>query len=128
MKIIFVIISNLLILSLFSCDDTITSADIDNLVMPDSNVSYSLHIAPVFEAKCVSCHNSANKQGGVDLSSWAAATSDYNIIFPGSDSTSILVWTIEGTYSFPLMPPNERLKQNHIEGIKTWIREGAQYN
>jgi len=111
-----------------SCDDTITSEEIDNLVMPASNVSYAQHIAPVFEVKCVGCHNSQRKDGDVDLSSWTSVVADPSIVFPGSDSTSILVWTIEKLPPYPPMPPGEWLKRNHIDGIRTWIREGAQNN
>ena len=116
------------ILLFISCDDTITSEDIDKLVMPDSNVSYAQHIAPVFEVKCVGCHNDQRKEGGVNLSSWVNATSDPRIIFPGSDSTSVLVWTIEKVPPYAPMPPNQWLVRNHIDGIRIWIREGAKNN
>jgi len=130
-----------------SCDDTLTSSDINNIVMPDSNVSYKAHVAPVFEIKCVPCHNSQRSEAGLDLSSWVNATRDLTIIFPGldlsswvnatrdltiifpgSDSTSILVYAIERIPPYVPMPPNEWLKRNHINGIRTWIREGAQNN
>ena len=111
-----------------SCDDTLTSSEIDNLVMPDSNVSYKAHVAPVFEVKCVPCHNSQRSEAGLDLSSWVNATRDPTIIFPGSDSTSILVYSIERIPPYAPMPPNEWLKRNHINGIRTWIREGALNN
>jgi hypothetical protein len=39
-----------------------------------------------------------------------------------------LVWTIEGYTNYPLMPPQGRMKENHIQGIRTWIREGALNN
>ena len=124
----FVFFCLITISALTSCDDTITQEDINNLVMPDSKVSYAQHIAPVFEVKCVGCHNSSKKDGGVDLSSWTTITADPSIVFPGSDSTSILVWTIEKLPPYPPMPPNEWLIRNHIDGIRTWIREGAQNN
>jgi Planctomycete cytochrome C len=111
-----------------SCDDSLTSTEIDNLVMPDSNVSYRMHVAPVFEVKCVPCHNSQQGEAGLDLSSWVNATRDPTIIFPGSDSTSILVYTIERFPPYAPMPPYEWLQRNHINGIRTWIREGAQNN
>jgi hypothetical protein len=111
-----------------NCDDSLTSTDIDNIVMPDSNVSYGRHIAPVFEVKCVPCHNDGRSDGGVNLSSYVKATSDLSIIFPGSDSTSILVYTIERIPPYSPMPPGEWLKRNHIDGIRIWIREGAQNN
>lgn len=122
------LISIIVILVSQNCDDTFTSTDIDNIVMPDSNVSYSRHIAPVFEVKCVPCHRDERSEGGVNLSSYVKATSDPSIIFPGSDSTSILVYTIERIPPYPPMPPSEWLKRNHIDGIRTWIREGAQNN
>ena len=127
-KYFILILAFLILLISQSCEDSITSTEINNLVMPDSNVSYSKHIAPVFEVKCVSCHNSQRSEAGVDLSSWVNATRDPSIIFPGSDSTSILVYTIERIPPYPPMPPPEWLKRNHIDGIRTWIREGALNN
>ncbi len=125
-KYYFVLIAASLILFAQGCDDTFTNSEVDNIVMPDSNVSYSAHIAPVFEVKCVQCHNDSRKEAGLDLSSWLAATNDPSIIFPGNDSSSVLVWTIERIYK--PMPPSESLIPNHIKGIKTWIREGALNN
>jgi hypothetical protein len=111
-----------------NCDDSLTLTEVDNIVMPDSNVSYSKHVAPVFEVKCVPCHNSQRSEAGLDLSSWVNATRDPSIIFPGSDSTSILVYSIEKIPPYAPMPPYEWLKRNHIDGIRTWIREGAKNN
>ena len=127
-KILLVISVIILFALLQNCDDTITSSDINNLVMPDSNVSYARHIAPVFEVKCVPCHNDQRSEAGVNLSSWTQVVRDPSIVFPGSDSTSILIWTIERIPPYPPMPPSEWLKRNHIDGIRTWIREGAQNN
>jgi len=126
LKYFIIFIVALILIIAQSCDDSLTSSDIDKLVMPDSNVSYSRHIAPVFEVKCVPCHNDQNSEGEVNLSSWTNVT-DPRLIIPGDDSSSVLVWTIERISNKP-MPPNESLKRNHIDGIRTWIREGAQYN
>jgi hypothetical protein len=128
-KIYIVITFTSIILLAQSCDDTLTSTEVNNIVMPDSNVSYSKHIAPVFEVKCVPCHNNTGrKEAGLDLSSWSAATLDPRIIARGSDSTSVLVFSIEGLPPYALMPPSGRLIDNHIKGIRTWIREGALNN
>lgn len=126
-KYLLIFISALL---LAACDDTLTNEEVNNRPIPDSNVSYAQHIAPIFEIKCVSCHNSSAREGGVDLSSWSAAVSDPRIIFPGSDSTSVLVWTIERRSGFPPMPPVQfpPLTAEQIRGIKTWINEGAKNN
>jgi len=127
-KYYFVLVAASFILFAQSCDDSLTNSEVDNIVMPDSNVSYSRHIAPVFEFKCVQCHNSSRKEAGLDLSSWLDATSDPRIIARGSDTTSVLIWAIEGIQSTPLMPPQGRMQENHIQGIRTWIREGALNN
>ena len=128
LKYFIILIFSFVVIISQSCDDTLTSSEIDNLVMPDSNVSYKAHVAPVFEVKCVPCHNSQRSEAGLDLSSWVNATRDPTIIFPGSDSTSILVYSIERIPPYAPMPPNEWLKRNHINGIRTWIREGALNN
>ena len=127
-KYLLIFFATLILIISQNCKDTITSTDADNIVMPDSGVSYSQHIAPVFEVKCVPCHNDQRSEGGVNLSSWTNVVRDPSIVFPGSDSTSILVWTIERIPPYPPMPPAEWLKRNHINGIRTWIREGALNN
>jgi len=125
---IFVI--NFLLLINTGCDDTLTADEVDNIVMPDSNVSYAEHIAVVFEFNCNRCHNSSQREGGVDLSTWSGIVADPRIVFPGSDSTSVLIWTIEYRPGFPPMPPLQYrgLVLNHIKGIRTWINEGAKNN
>ncbi|RKY94220.1 MAG: hypothetical protein DRQ01_02890 [Ignavibacteriae bacterium] len=121
---------NFLLLINTGCDDTLTADEVDNIVMPDSNVSYADHIAVVFEFNCNRCHNPSQKEGGVDLSTWSGIVADPRIVFPGSDSTSVLVWTIEYKPGFPPMPPLQYrgLVLNHIKGIRTWISEGAKNN
>jgi hypothetical protein len=115
----------------FGCDDTITVQDIDNREIPDSNVSFSKDIAPIFELKCVSCHGSGSLEGGVDLTTWAGVV-DPRIVIPGEADTSPLVWTIEQRPGFPIMPPRDSpflpLTLKQIQGVITWINEGAKNN
>lgn len=117
---------------LISCDDTITNSDIDQVVIPSKNVSYAKYIQPVFNLKCTSsgCHNEESMAGGYSLTSWSNAVIP-GIVDPGSVETSRLVWRIEGK-GVPLMPPvgstSPPLTRNQVEGIKTWIREGAKNN
>ncbi len=129
-KIIF--ISILLFLPLTGCDDTITVEDVDKKVIPDSNVSFSQHIYPVFQIKCAfsGCHVGPSPQAGLDLTSWAGTTANPNIILPGNPELSSMVWTIEGLAGFPPMPPvgYRPLTINQINGIKIWIAEGARNN
>lgn len=113
-----------------NCDDSITNEDVDNMRIPSSNVSFGEHIYPIFQVKCIRCHNATDPDGGLDLTSYANATSDFNVIFPGDSELSGLVWAIEARAGVEPMPPigYPPLKPHHITGIKTWIQEGAKNN
>jgi hypothetical protein len=115
-----------------NCKDTITSNDVDNMVIPDSGVSYSQHIAPVFNAKCVNCHGVGTTEAGLDLTTWSGTVANPSIVFPGEPDNSSLVWSIEGRPGFPAMPPvgspYTPLNQNQINGVRIWIAEGALNN
>ena len=120
-----------LISSFLGCDDTITVQDLDNREIPDSNVSYSKDIAPIFELKCVSCHGNGRLDAGLDLTVWSGFV-DGRIVVPSVSNNSVLVWTIEGRQGFPPMPPAGSpflpLTSKQIQGVKTWIDEGAENN
>lgn len=120
----------LLLLLFFGCDDSINIVDIDNRIIPDSNVSYADHIVPVFQAKCFACHGNGRTDGGLDLSIHTRFV-DGRIVVPGDTSTSILIWRVEGNRSFDPMPPLGTaypLTPNQIKGLKTWIQDGAKNN
>lgn len=116
---------------LFSCDDTLTNLDVDNKVIPDSNISFSEHIYPVFQVKCFSCHGNGVFEGGLDLTLHSRFV-DGRIVVPGDTVTSILIWRIDRPprAGFNPMPPEymPQLTPNQIKGIKTWIAEGALNN
>ena len=128
---------NILLASLFllailfiSCDDAITNNHIDDVVIPSSNVSYAQYIQPVFNVKCTSsgCHDNESMAGGYSLTTWSSARIA-GIVEPFTVETSRMVWRIDGL-GFPIMPPPTKgyLTANQREGIKTWIKEGAQNN
>ncbi len=105
------------------CDDTLTN-------VPDSNVSFADHIYPVFQVKCAfsGCHAQPNPANGIDLSTWAGVTADPNIVFPGEPELSRLIWAIEARAGISPMPPagfTTPMTLDQIEGIRTWIDEGA---
>jgi hypothetical protein len=114
----------------FGCDDS--STDIDNDEIPSSNVSYSQHIQPIFNVKCVNCHGVGITEAGLDLTTWSGTTADPSIVVPTLPENSKLVWSIEGNPAVPPMPPIESpyrpLTENQIRGVKTWIAEGAKNN
>ena len=128
MKILSLIIISLIFL--LGCDDTLTNENVDNKPIPDSNVSFADHIYPVFQVKCAfsGCHAQPNPADGIDLSTWAGVTADPNIVFPGEPDLSRLVWAIEARAGISPMPPlgyATPITIDQIQGIRTWIDEGA---
>ena len=116
------------------CKDSITANQLDNIVIPDSNVSYKKYIQPVFNLKCINCHGNGQTDGGIDLTTWASTTADPNVVFKGNPDNSSLVWAIKGNYqgNAEPMPPlgsaYKPLTQNQVNGVVTWIKEGAKNN
>jgi len=116
-----------------SCDDTLNESNIDDVIIPDKNVSYNEYIQPVLTIKCSTsgCHNDESMAGGYSVTSWSNVVTP-GIVNPGNVETSILVWRIEGI-GVEIMPPignllSKPLTENQVEGIKTWIEEGAKSN
>jgi hypothetical protein len=103
------------------------------VVFPARNVSFGVHVQTLFNQACAlsSCHDDGSHAGGLSLTSW------YNTVLavPGivvikDPQNSILVMKIEGRGpAGDRMPPGANaLNQNQINGIRTWIAEGAQNN
>ncbi len=127
---VFYTLSFLTFVFLIGCKDQGTN--IDSTEIPSSNVSYSQYIQPVFDNKCNNsgCHEDASRAGGLSLTSWANTTSDPGVVFPGKPETSRLIWAIQNQAGINPMPPYgyAGLTKNQIDGIKTWIQEGAKNN
>ncbi len=115
----------------YACKDTVGPNDND---IPAKNVSYSRHIQPIFNYKCTlsGCHDDATKAGGLSLTNYASTTEDIQIVFPYHPENSILVWAIEGAGGYGPMPPVTApappVTKKELQGIKTWIKEGAKAN
>jgi len=129
---IFILILITGIISLFGCDDNLTNSDLDKIIIPSKDVSYNEYIQPVLNVKCATsgCHDDGTRAGNYSVTNWANVVTP-GIVDVGNVETSRLVWRIEGL-GVPIMPPIGAivapLTKNQIDGIKTWIREGARNN
>jgi hypothetical protein len=118
---------------LISCDGNGIS-DIDDVVIPSQNVSFAQYIQPIFNYKCTNsgCHDSESRAANLDLTTWTGATSDPLIVSPRFPDNSKMVWAVEGNSGASIMPPPYGsvlpLTENQIEGLRTWIEEGAKAN
>jgi hypothetical protein len=120
-----------LIFGAASCKNTVSGPNGQTtIVFPSSNVSYIKYIQPLFNIDCnySGCHDSGTKAGGLDLTDYNSAMSVPGVIVPGNSKSSILVQRITGQLPIMPPPPLPTLTPNQIQGIKTWIDEGAKDN
>lgn len=91
-------------------------------------VTYVDHVLPIFRAKCLSCHNTDKKSGGLDLSNFTAVRAgggSGEVFDPGNAGASIL-WKVINHEEEPKMPPNsDKLPAEMLAVVKNWIDGGA---
>ncbi len=111
---------------LFTCNDT--PVDSNDNEIPNSNVSYSKHIQPIFNSKCIICHSESPQGTSLKLTNYSNLITKPGIVRPNEPLSSVLYQRISGM-SYPRMPLNQdTLTAKQIQGIKTWISEGARNN
>jgi len=117
--------------SAWSCKDEIQGPPLTEIVFPDSLISYSKQVQPLFDRGCggqnSTCHGPetfADRQYSLD--NYNNATHKVGIIVRGSPDASLLILTIEGK-SPPKMPPDlvPGISANQIKGLRKWVAEGA---
>jgi hypothetical protein len=118
-------------LSLSSCKNTLDSpTGQSDIVFPDSNVSYSKQVQPLFNIECnySGCHDSQTASGSLDLTDYFSLINAPGVVIAKDTVHSILIQRIEG--KGPTMPPSPAspLTPNQIKGLKTWVMEGLKYN
>jgi hypothetical protein len=82
-------------------------------------------IGDLLAVKCASCHSSAAKTGGLDLSAYQAALAGGNsgpALVPGDPDASLLV-TVQSTGSHP-----GQLSLDELDAVIEWIKAGAPEN
>jgi len=120
------------VLILTGCSDSPTADDTEQF--PESDISFSEHIQPVFNNHCAPCHINQT-QNGVNLASYSnvmgSRGDQYNseIVLPGNPNESPLIDKIEANPEVGgRMPPGNPLNNEQIRAIRTWIEEGAENN
>ncbi|HSG44592.1 MAG TPA: c-type cytochrome [Anaerolineales bacterium] len=91
---------------------------------------FSGQILPIFESRCVACHNPDRPLGGWDATSFEAVMSSGDnapVIVPGDVENSLLAQYLLGTNG-DFMPPIGSMPENEIQAILDWIAAGAENN
>ena len=117
-----------------SCKDDNPTGDggsPSNVVFPNSNVSYNQHVQPLFNQACAlsGCHDDGPHTSPLRLTSYGnAVLSIPGVVVAGNPDASTLVLRIQGSVGQRMPPNTNPLNQNQINGIRTWIAEGARQN
>lgn len=90
--------------------------------------TFTAQVAPILQKKCLACHSSAAKMGGLIMDTYAALMKGGEhglVIVPGKADTSRVVEMLEGKVQ-PRMPfGGDPLPADEIATIKAWIDAGA---
>ena len=125
----FVVVVFVFLLS--GCKDTLTNNGNKNqIVFPDSNVSYRKHVQPLFNLGCAlsDCHDKQYPDRNFDLRSYSGFMYSPGIVYDSVPENSKLIQRVEGTV-LPQMPPYQKpLNKNQQQGLRKWVAEGAQNN
>jgi mono/diheme cytochrome c family protein len=112
-----------------SCSDSVTDPSLPEF--PESNVSYTKHVEPLFQARCAGCHAGNAPAGQLNLSTPSYSNLMNHVprlVNPGNGDQSLLIQRLDGRVQ-PQMPFNRQpLTAAQVRGIRTWINEGALNN
>lgn len=94
-------------------------------------VSFSQHVAPILQSRCLPCHDGKTLIGILDLTSRRRAflpgPSGQPRIVPGDPSRSLLFLNPQAAHhSVQAMPPvGNRLTEGDLAVLRRWISQGA---
>ena len=111
------------------CDTGIVTNPKD-IVFPDSGVSYTRSVSPLFDLSCAfaGCHDDQTKAGGMTLKSYIGALERPGVIVPFDSSGSVMIQILRAGLPHSAYPINQLVNENHRRGIAIWIQEGARNN
>ncbi len=90
----------------------------------DAATHFDRVLAPLLARRCLTCHNPADKQGGLDLTQLEAATTGGDsgpVIAPGMPDESLLWQRVAADE----MPPEHPLPEEERVVLRAWLEDGA---
>lgn len=117
-----------------ACKDTVVPNQGDspsNVLFPARDVSFTYHVQPLFNQACnyTGCHDAGAHQSPLKLTGYGELVLTIpGIVVSGQPDQSMLVFRVEGRVGQRMPPGNYPLNQNQINGVRTWVAEGAKNN
>lgn len=98
----------------------------------EPTVKFNRDVQPILAKKCFSCHGPGAQESGLRLDERESAISEVDsgmiAIIPGDAEESELIRRILSHEEYEKMPPEgDPVEPEDVEILKTWIKEGAQY-
>jgi hypothetical protein len=117
-----------IVFTLNACSDTIITSP-DQIVFPETNVSYQQQVRPLLELTCAfsGCHDTETAVAGIDVTGYFQLTSRAGLIIPGRPDNSLLIQILEGKQGHLLTFQN-RISDAQKRGVRKWVLEGALNN
>ena len=124
-------VAAVLSLAIAACKNSLTGNA--PIVFPTSNVSYNKQVQPLFNDECAypGCHDANAAENGaiVSLTSYASTCNSVpGIVIKGNAKSSLLAQYVSNEYPQHIPVISTILNQNQVQGIITWINEGANNN
>jgi hypothetical protein len=99
--------------------NTLTGPTSVSISVPDpssaTSLTYSADIAPILASDCTACHNSSNRSGGYDLSSYAGVM---RAVTPGSANSVLVRATQPGGLMYSMLRSTAAEKS---ATIRRWV-------
>lgn len=99
-------------------------------IKPTDDAFFADQVLPIFEANCIHCHNPDFKQGGLDLSTndaFLAGGNNGRVIDLDKPQDSVLLKMIKHEVDPPMPFGMDKLSDEDIQTIETWIQNGAKW-
>lgn len=102
------------------------------LALSNQKVDYNIHVKPIINKKCISCHGGVKQEAGFSLlfqeEALGPTESGKPAIIPGDPEASELIRRITEKDPAERMPyKHDALSEEEIEVFKQWIKEGAKW-
>ncbi len=104
----------------------LTAASVCHAQGQSTQIDFDRAIAPLLARRCLDCHNSSDRKGGLDLSQKSTALKggeSGRVIVAGNAGQSLLWQRIDDDE----MPPKKPLSATEKAILKTWIVAGARW-
>lgn len=100
------------------------------MLSAQSDQFFHEHVVPIFESKCVECHNSDDANGGLNLSDsktfFQIADSGNLPIVPGDlEKSTLLHRVVTNDEDLKMPPEGESLSESQVSKLREWISSGA---